>query len=345
MTPLHFCTLFDGPYLARGLVLYNSLCAHAKPFHLWIWCLDDAVKDVLARLNLPDVTLLTTPDLEGREPRLAVARSNRATLEYYFTCKSVLVSSLLGRVPSGQTLTFLDADLCYFSRPEPLYNELGSGSVGMFGHRYPPGRPEVTGKYNAGWCTFRNDKIGRLCAEWWMERCLEWCYARVEERRWGDQKYLEEWPQRFGNVVVLTHKGGNTAPWNLCNWAVRLEGGEVWIDEVPLVFFHFHHVRALGLGLYDPNLEPYGVVPTRAVIKGIYSPYLRALHTAVRLVRRMGSEARLASRAWRDLPSDGDGAHAPVPGGFRRHLGRAVRTAEAVIARRYLLTLGGRVLA
>ena len=53
------------------------------------------------------------------------------------------------------------------------------------------------------------------------------------------QKYLDTWPNRFPGVVVVRHQAANAAPWNISNYMVREDKGGVWVDEEPLIFFHF----------------------------------------------------------------------------------------------------------
>ena len=107
--------------------------------------------------------------------------------------------------------------LAFFSDPEPLFQELGDGSISITEHRFPEfwKHYEVCGIYNAGWACFRRDENGMQCVQWWYEQCLDWCYDRVEDDRYSDQKYLEKWPVLFNGVVVLQNKGANTAPWNV----------------------------------------------------------------------------------------------------------------------------------
>ena len=69
--------------------------------------------------------------------------------------------------------------------------------------------------------------------KWWQDRCLEWCYARFEDGKFGDQKYLDDWPIRFKELVhVMTNRELMLAPWN----AMRFPYGKS-------VVWHFHSLR------------------------------------------------------------------------------------------------------
>jgi hypothetical protein len=175
-------------------------------------------------------------------------------------------------------VTYLDADLFFFSSPEHLFRELGDRSVGIIGHRFPPHLEDRIqyGIYNVGWLSFRRDTDGIECLSWWRERCIEWCYDRVEDNRFADQKYLDDWPTRFHGVAVLSHPGGNLAPWNLSNHSLSLSGGEVKVDGQPLVFFHFHGLKQLSRWTYDPGWKEFDIPPS-PVLTMIYRPYIRAL--------------------------------------------------------------------
>ena len=82
----YFCTYFDCHYLARALVLYDSLKRHGGDFKLWMLCMDEQSYAALAKLKLPEVNLLTLGELERDDAALLQAKSNRSLLEYYFTC-------------------------------------------------------------------------------------------------------------------------------------------------------------------------------------------------------------------------------------------------------------------
>jgi hypothetical protein len=51
----------------------------------------------------------------------------------------------------------------------------------------------------------------------------------------------------------------------------------VRVDGQELIFFHFHGLYRVGNWLYEPNLARYRAVLSRAILSGIYKPYLRAI--------------------------------------------------------------------
>jgi hypothetical protein len=275
----YFCTYFDSNYIIKGLALYRSLVRYAKPFHLWVLCFDDTAYEILQELALPEVIPVTLRDFEKGDRELLRAKSNRSMVEYYFTCTPSLPWYILRHHPEVDIITYLDADLFFFSTPSPIYQELTGGSVLIVGHRFPPHLKhcEVNGIYNVGLLSFRNDDVGLQCLQRWRDQCLEWCYDRVEAGRFADQKYLDDWPVRFPGVVVLQHQGAGLAPWNVEKYSLRLENGQVLVDSQPLVFFHFHGLKQVKRWLYDPNFAQYGTHADTVLKNRIYGPYIQEL--------------------------------------------------------------------
>ena len=282
----HFCTYFDQHYLPRGLALYRSLKEHCSDFQLWVLCLDGATYDVLSSLHLPCARLIALGDLEAGDEELLGAKYNRSRVEYYFTCTPSLPLSILHDQPEVKCITYLDADLFFFADPAPIFDEVADHSVAIVAHRFPPNlrHLETHGIYNVGWLSFRRDQHALACLRWWRDQCIEWCYDRVDNGRFADQEYLDDWPTRFRDVIVLQHKGANLAPWNLANYSVGTHENQIWVDEQPLVFFHFHGLRQVKWKIYDPGLDQYQVKLSHTVRRSIYAPYLQSL---LRIRRRL----------------------------------------------------------
>jgi len=282
-----FCTYFDKRYLVRALALYLSLRKHCASFTLSALCLDAETHTILADMGLPGMQLIALEELERDDPALLDVKSSRKRLDYYFTLTPALALMLLSRSSAGDVVTYLDADLYFFRDPEPLFSELEGHSVGIIAHRFPRDLEHLArkfGMFNVAWVSFRNDEEGDVCARWWREQCLTWCHEKRAENRFADQKYLDDWPQRFSNVRVIQHKGANLAPWNLRNYDLTRTSEGACVDGEPLLFFHFHRFQRVAPFLYDTNLWLYGAKALPIVRREIFNPYIEAVAAARRLL-------------------------------------------------------------
>lgn len=277
----HYCTYFDQNFLPRGLALHASLMRHAGDFVLHVLCLDDRAHSILERLQLPRLRLLRLAELEQADPALSIARTRRSWVEYVWTLTPMLILHVLERA-ALRRVTYLDADLYFYSSPAPIYEEFGSASIMLIPHRFHrivERATRLNGIFNVGMMTFCRDDNGLQALRWWREQCLDACHANHRDGKFGDQKYLDDWPARFAGVKVITHRGANVAPWNVGQYRVLRESDGVTIDGVPLIFFHFHKLDILGGRWFR-----IGMRISRVRRRVIYPPYLKALAEAYAVV-------------------------------------------------------------
>ena len=105
-------------------------------------------------------------------------------------------------------------------------------------HNYAPEHDYsyLSGQYCVQFMTFTRSG-GERVRKWWEDRCIEWCYARAEDGKFGDQKYLDDWPDRFPDEIhALSDKELLLAPWN----ATRFPYG-------CSVCWHFHSLRLISM--------------------------------------------------------------------------------------------------
>lgn len=238
-----FCTLFDVNYLPRGIVLYRSLAEVCEQFRLRVFCMDVETKEVLDELKLPGVILVGLDELEAADPDLKAIKPTRTQLEYCWTATPAICLYSLEREPGLSRITYLDADLMFFADPARLLKEAANDDVLITPHRHAPQFrhwERTSGTFNVQFVSFRHSRAGLETLRWWRDRCLEWCYNRFEDGRLGDQKYLDDWPDRFSGVHVLTHPGAGLAPWNVGGHRLTSTGSLCLVDGVPLVFYHYH---------------------------------------------------------------------------------------------------------
>jgi hypothetical protein len=278
----NFCTLFDSNYLPRALVMYHSLEATGEDFTLYAVCFDDLAYQILIKLNLSKLIAIPLGAFES--PQLRAVKGQRTAGEYCWTCtphtiRYVLDTYLLPEV------TYLDADLWFNERPSFLLEELtqAGASVLITPHRYTQryDQSATSGIYCVQFMIFKADERGLAALQWWQDRCLEWCYARFEDGKFGDQKYLDDWPQRFEGVHVLEHIGGGVAPWNVQQYKLSKRLNKLYVDDALLVFYHFHGYKYYADGIHDFGNYRLG----RNVVEWLYHPYAKALLNAYSEIR------------------------------------------------------------
>ncbi|NJD34698.1 MAG: glycosyl transferase [Betaproteobacteria bacterium] len=247
----HYVTLFDGNFLPQGLALLESLERHAGEHTLWVLCLDDRAREVLDGLAKPN--LRTIPLAEVETPELLAVKPGRNRMEYCWTLTPFTPQFVFQRESLVERVTYLDADLFLLKSPRQIFEEFDESrkSVLITEHAYDAeyDQSATSGRFCVQFMTFvRNES--EPVRSWWVERCLEWCFDQKKDGRFGDQKYLDDWPERFPNHVhVLRQEAAILAPWNARRFpyskaiawhfqALRIHGDRIrWYlgDEIPEV--------------------------------------------------------------------------------------------------------------
>jgi hypothetical protein len=275
----HFCTYFDQRYLPNALALYESLKKVSYNFKLWALCFDEVSYQRISDLKEVTIQPVSINEFLNIDKELRIAKENRSLIEFYFTCTPSLPLYIFNHFSGLDQITYLDADLFFFQNPEPIFEEINKASIAIIPHRFPNKLKylEENGIYNVGWLTFNRDSEGLECLTRWRNQCIEWCFDYIDESRFADQGYLNEWPRLFKNISIIQHKGANLAPWNFSQYKINSLDKVIWIDEDPLIFYHFQSLVRLKFGFYKLNFGKYKSTPTQVLKEKIYRPYLKIL--------------------------------------------------------------------
>ncbi len=271
----NYCTLFDKNYLTRGLAMYESLKKYSDKFHLYIFAFDDKSYKLLKELNLDSVTIISLREFEDEE--LLKLKDSRSSGEYCWTCTPSAIKYCIDTYDL-YSCTYLDADLYFFDNPAILIEEMKNKSVLITEHRYTSeyDQSATCGIYCVQFMTFKNDDNGMKVLNWWRDACNDWCYARHEDGKYGDQKYLDDWTSRFEGVHELQNLGGGVAPWNIQQYNLSN-------DSFNLIFYHFHNYKILKG--HRIECGPYRL--SENDIELLYKPYTRHLNTITKELKQI----------------------------------------------------------
>ena len=148
-------------------------------------------------------------------------------------------------------------------------------------HAYDPAldRTAQSGRFCVQFMTFRRTSESFNVLKWWQDRCIEWCFDRNEDGKFGDQKYLDQWPELFSNEVhVLRQVDKTLAPWNVDYFLSKNPSG------LTPVFYHFQSFRIVS----DKSARLYVGVSISKKADIFYKPYLEAIREQIDVLKSIG---------------------------------------------------------
>ncbi len=250
----NYCTLFDSYYLSRGLIMIDSLQKDARDFHLYVFAFDDLSYSILTDLNIDNTTVISLEEFET--PALLQVKKERSKAEYCWTSTPWIIRHVFDKY-NVQNCTYIDADLKFYDDPALLLSELNPDSTSLITeHRYALlekiYEEKRAGRFCVQFVYFNTYDESRSILNTWADQCIEWCYNRYEDGKFGDQKYLDEWPEKYNGVHILNNEGGGVAPWNIKKYKFSALNDSIEItnrktkNKFRLVFYHFQSLKLIN---------------------------------------------------------------------------------------------------
>lgn len=269
-----WATYFDRNYSTRALAMWTSLQKDCPNVILHALCYDEESYALAQRAGMQgqkaEEFLASRKDLALD----SLPGPRRTRVEHMWTVGPAWLAALMEH--TGEPVTYVDADVFFFSSPEPIFAEMGNATSARIPHGFAyawqglPGPTEkhlVFGRYNVGIVPLQD----RAEATAWADRCKAWCYDRVEGEKYGDQKYLE-------NLVgiEITHPGACLGPWAAWTRALDVRDGVVYFGNRPLIAYHMSALKLDERGnMIQASRPEYQL--TRRIVEMLYAPYLAAL--------------------------------------------------------------------
>jgi hypothetical protein len=259
---INFCSYFDKNYIARFLVLRDSLINQKCKHNFYILALDNFTYKFLNEKKFNNVIVCHLKTIEKKFSNLKKVKSNRNLIEYYFTLSPYLPIFFQGEF-NLKKLNYIDVDTFFFKNPEFFYSKLKNYSVILIKQNYK----NKYGAYNVGWISynFSNSDTNKILNDWKL-KCTEWCYDRIEKNSYADQKYLDSWPLLSKDLVVVEPQLSMLSPWdNVKKFLIS--------NNKNFYSYHFQGLKyskkyfISGISLYQFNFF-------RKFIKEFYSKYI-----------------------------------------------------------------------
>ena len=261
-----YTTVFDKNYAAKALVMMQSLLQYAPSSKIYALCCDDHSLAALSKLQEERIIPI---DITRAIRQYKELESSRTHTELMWTLSSFSFDVVFEFFPDETLVTYLDADLFFLKDPSPIIRQFSMSESGALitRHDYSARLEHLEKKFGVFNVQFIPMKKieGRPIRDRWKAQCEKWCFARHEDGKFGDQKYLDEWPELWGRLVsIWEEKGTFQGPWN---------AEAFYTTEATC--FHFSSLAILGM------------FKVRAAMPKYVLPYLHRRHFYIRYLREL----------------------------------------------------------
>ncbi len=280
---MNFCTLFDIKYLDRALLMYESLMSTCDGAHLYVVTFDKACYTALLSIAHANMTVISYDEFEDDD--LRKAKSNRSPREFFWTCSGYCIRYVIEKYGLSEC-TYIDSDLYFYGSVRPAVEKfIASGcDVAIISHRYSK-HPEndynarMYGIYCVQFNTFRNTENGMKILNWWIDRCLELCPGEAVDGLFGDQKYIEQFAERFEGIYEYDDFGMGLAPWNIDDYVQYgdLVENRITHEKGNIIFYHFHSLDVFPDGGSNIRVFIRPGKHDRTLVESVYIPYITKL--------------------------------------------------------------------
>lgn len=279
MNKFHFTTILSQDHLFKFLAMFSSLKANHNDFKIFVLCVNDIVWHILNRINIAEVIPIMLKEVEG--PMLERVKNERPFQAFCWTLKPVFLHYIMNNYTECKYFAHLDADLFFFSSLDEIFNENPEANLYLTHHRNARDFLQYyrsSGVFNTGFVGCKNNKTAQKAVSKWEEQCLLECPIAADPVRklFGDQRYVESWPDTYDNVHIVRSLGVNTALWNIQNYNVIIKDEKIYINDHPLVFYHFSGLTIISRDEF--NLNWYYYIDDKMVLNYIYMPYVVVLN-------------------------------------------------------------------
>ena len=237
-------SICSNNYFPYARILFSSLKKHHPEASLFL-CLADIPKSEI-NLNIDGVEVI--PATELAVDNFADFAFRYDIMEFNTALKPFFFSWLI-QERGFEEVVYLDPDIEVFAPLNPVFTSFEQGSdFTVTPHLTSPAEfaefPDdigimKAGIYNLGFIGMNNSQAAQSFLAWWQRRLRYQCVNQQDQGIFVDQKFVDLLPAFHENVAILRNHTLNVAYWNIEQRDLTQNGDRWFVDEQPLVFFHF----------------------------------------------------------------------------------------------------------
>jgi len=278
---LSFCTVITKDYLNQAMVLYKSIEKYHSGSSFYGLIIDgDSSNELYASLPfttifLDDLAIQNIDHMVVYYNAFELCNAVRPSLIkylmlHYGCCKVLYLDADIYVTGSFQEVSLL-LDNCLFSFTPHITKPLP-----LDGQQPDDLQILQVGIYNSGFWMFRKHERSLVMLDWLISRFEIYCFDDLGRRMFCDQKLLPMLVHLYReDFKCLDSPQYNVAHWNLFQRDIRRKDNQYWIDNRPVVFFHFsgfnpdrpnrltHHLHRMTAELLEtiqPILHEYSAL-------------------------------------------------------------------------------------
>ena len=275
---INIASYIDANYLPKMLICYRSLQEHFyNRFVMHLFCFDDYTYDILKEYGFDNLILYRKEEFEINE--IIKQKDNKKSYEYYWTYTPIVLKKVMDNVENDELVCYMDTDMKFFNSPQVIFDELEDRDVLIQPNNFSVKERwqfDPIGYYCTAFDIFRNNENTKKIVDDWSKQCIEWCGADFTTGQFGDQKYMNDWREKYSKVREVTVVGADIAPWNIDKYDVSKRKTSVYINNNPLIYYHFHAFKMsfddLSYMIEGDRDNHYDI--REDAIEYIYKPYI-----------------------------------------------------------------------
>jgi len=153
-------------------------------------------------------------------------------------------------MPDVNSIIYFDPDIMVFSKFVEMDDNLTKYNVILTPHFTTPIEDDLlptekhvfnTGVFNLGFVAMRRSAETARLLQWWMKKLRYECILDLTRGYFVDQLWMNLAPAYFDKVLIEKAPGYNTAHWNLHERTISYKDEKYFVNDQPLVFYHFSH--------------------------------------------------------------------------------------------------------